>query len=324
MSKEKKQGRKKLGGLKTLLIIALICTAIYWVFFASLSFMTRHGKVVVVPKYVGQNFTEAKIDIEHKGYRLEVDSSYHPDFADLEILDQQPKEGQEVKKGRTLFLTINKATAPEIEMPNLVNLSFRSAEMVLTSNKLKLGDTITKPDLADGAVIEMLYKGRPIKQYDKIKQGETISLVIGGGLKEMQFEVPDLVGFTYDEVISLLSSYSLHPNISYDGYVVDTFGVVVIGQNPKPINEDGSPNMIKENHVIHIKMKDYSAGQQPMENPQDPNSRRYNPSSNRTGNPRSESSRTSSQRQDNSRQENSRQDNSETNRKQPKYQYSNN
>lgn len=302
MSKVKKPTSKKMGGLKTLLIIALICIAIYWVFFASLSFLTRHGQVVEVPNYIGQDYSVVLKDIERKVFRLEVDSSYHPDIAGHEVLDQQPRAGHEVKKGRTLFLTINRSTAPEIEMPNLVNLSLRSAEMVLNSNKLKLGKTTTKPDLANGAVIEMTYKGKQIRQYDKIKQGETIDLVIGGGLDKMEFEVPDLVGFSYDEVISLLSSYLLHPNISYDGVIVDTFGAVVVAQNPKPINSEGEPNMIRENQVIHIRMKDPSAGDHHFESQEDQNIRR-------STSPRMEQQRTES---------------SEAKKRQPKYQYSNN
>lgn len=256
IEKQKMSIKKKGGAIKTLLIIAIICIVIYWSFFASLSWITKHNQEINVPNFIGMNYDQAIIEINRQGYRVDIDSSYHPDRSDQEILDQQPREGMKVKKGRTLFLTLNKSSAPEIEMPNLVNLSFRSAEMVLNSNKLILGDTIVKPDLADGAVIEMLYRGQPIRGNEKIRQGEKIDLVIGGGLKEILFEVPDLVGFGYDEVVSLLSSYSLHANISYEGPIEDTFRVVVMAQNPKPFDMDGNPQMIKENQVIHIKMRD--------------------------------------------------------------------
>lgn len=271
MDKKKILPKRKGGVLRTLLIIMVICIAIYWLFFTSLSWITKHDKEITVPNFIGMTYEEAIVHIKQQGYRMEIDSSYQPERKGKEILDQQPREGMKVKQGRTLFLTLNKSTAPEIDMPNLVNLSYRSAEMVLNSNKLILGDTIVKPDLADGAVIEMLYRGQPIKPNAKIQQGEKIDLIIGGGLKEILFEVPDLVGFTYDEVINLLSSYSLHANISYEGHVQDTFRVVVIAQNPKPFDMEGIPQMIKENQVIHIRMKDPVAGNvSPSENTQLP------------------------------------------------------
>lgn len=253
--------KRKFSALKTILLIIAICTALYWIFFALLGIFTNHGKEITVPSIEGKIFTEIQNSLEKDGYRLEVDSSYNPNLRALEVMDQLPKAGKSVKKGRTLFLTINKITAPEIIMPDLVNLSYRSAEMVLKNNKLILGDTIIKPDLANGAVIEMLYQGKRIPPNARIKQGEKIDLVIGGGLAEMAFDVPDVLGFHYDELIHLLSGYSLHASINFKDEAgnevkdIDTFSAVVVAQSPKPLNENGEPNKIRENQAIHIIMK---------------------------------------------------------------------
>lgn len=257
----KKNKKKKFSALKTMLLIIAICIALYWVFFALLGIFTNHGKEIIVPNVEGKLFSEVQNSLEKEGYSLEVDSSYNPNMQALEVMDQLPKGGKSVKKGRTLFLTINKITAPEIIMPDLVNLSYRSAEMVLKNNKLILGDTIIKPDLANGAVIEMLYQGKRIPPNARIKQGEIVDLVIGGGLAEMAFDVPDVLGFKYDELIHLLSGYSLHASISFkddsgnEVKDIDTFSAIVVAQSPKPLNENGEANKIRENQAIHIIMK---------------------------------------------------------------------
>lgn len=248
--------QRKYPLLKTLLLIIGVCVALYIGFFSSLSFVTKHNKEVSVPEYMGEDFNIVYADLKKKGFKLDIDSTYLPDREGLEVIDQQPRPNKRVKKGRTLFLTVNKTVPPEIEMPNLVNLSYRSAEMILKNNKLLLGDTIVRPDFAKGAVLEMLHEGNSISAYRKIKQGETIDLVIGGGLEDMMFDIPDLIGVNYDEAIAILSSYSLHGNITFDKPDVDTFNTIVIGQSPKPYDENGDPNQIKENHLINLRMKE--------------------------------------------------------------------
>ncbi len=71
---------------------------------------------------------------------------------------------------RTVYLIINRDAAPDIPMPNLLGMSFRSAEITLQQQKLKLEDTIYRPDIA-GSVLEQQYKGQPIKPGTKNTYG---------------------------------------------------------------------------------------------------------------------------------------------------------
>jgi hypothetical protein len=80
--------------------------------------------------------------------------TYEPEMKPLAVLRQVSgyRLGSETRKNS--FSSVNMVTPPHIPMPALINLSFRSAEMLLKNNKSKLGDTTYKPDSASGAVLE--------------------------------------------------------------------------------------------------------------------------------------------------------------------------
>jgi len=241
--------------LFNLIIIALICLGIYWLFFASLGWITGHGEELNVPALEGKTLPEAEAILSRAEFKVEIDSSYDPSRKPLEILDQQPEKNFKVKKGRTIFLTINRTSAPTIKMPNLVNLSFRSAEMLLTTNKLVLGDTVLKPDLAEGAVLAQKYKGQDIPPGTLIAQGSRVDLVIGDGLGHTEMKVPDLIGMSYPEAVAMLSGSNLNYTVVFDGTISDTTTAIVYEQEPQPFNEDQVPNQIKEGDVVDFRVK---------------------------------------------------------------------
>ena len=166
-----------------------------------------------------------------------------------------PDTGSSVKTGRTIFLTINKAEPPLTPMPKLTDLSFRSAIRILESARLVLGDTIRKPDYAKGAVLEQLYNGKTITAGDMIPQGSKITLVVGDGLNNVEMDVPDVIGSTADEGITILNGAGLSPIIIWDGVITDSSSAIIYKQSPAPYNELEVPNRIKEGDVMDIRIK---------------------------------------------------------------------
>lgn len=239
----------------TIAIIALICIVIYWLFFASLGWITGHGKEVKVPVLTGKTLKESVKILEAGGFDLDIDSAYSPDQKPLIILTQQPEGGTTVKQGRTVFLVFNRENPPSTPMPNLVNMSYRSAEMLLKSNKLILGDTIMKPDMAQGAVLNQMMDGKEIAPGTRIPQGSRISLVIGDGLGNKEINVPDLGGMTYPEAMAILSGSNLNYSAVFDGSISDTSTAVIYMQVPEPFNEFNEPNKIVEGDNVDIRIK---------------------------------------------------------------------
>jgi len=235
-----------------LLLMLVVCVILYLVFFASLGFITNHGEEVKVPNVTGQNVTVAVKTLEALGFEVRVDSTYEPQKKAKMVLQQMPEVGEIVKTGRTLFLTVNKSAPPTTPMPNLVNLSFRSAALILQSNRLILGDTTYRPDIAKGAILEQLYNGQPIRPGQMIPQGSRISLVIGDGLGNTEMNVPDVIGMTYAEAVALLSSNNLLVTPVYDAGIMDTAAFKIYRQTPNSINDLGAPSRIREGDGIDI------------------------------------------------------------------------
>jgi eukaryotic-like serine/threonine-protein kinase len=238
-----------------LLIVLALCAVLYVCFFASLSFITRHKDEKRVPALVGRDMNTVLQELHNAGFDVSVDSTYDPERKPYVVVGQIPDSGSMVKDGRMLFITVNKTTPPTIPMPNLVSLSFRSAEMILKSNKLSLGDTSSRPDIAKGAVLEQLYRGKKIKAGDMIPQGSAISLVLGDGLGNTQFNVPDVIGQPYVEAMANLSGRGLVVIPVWEGNITDSATAIIYDQQPKTHNEANAPNRIKEGDNIDIRIK---------------------------------------------------------------------
>ncbi|HLU18177.1 MAG TPA: PASTA domain-containing protein [Edaphocola sp.] len=241
-----------------LLLIIGLCFLLYFAFFASLSQITRHGDELTVPDIKGKSAVEAVAELKKMGFEVVVDSTYDTLAAPLTILDVQPEFGATVKRGRSIFLTINKQNPPEIEMPNLLNLSLRSAVILLRNNKLEVGDTIYKPDMAKGAVLAQLWNGQPVPPGQKLPQGTTIDLVIGDGYSKTSIPVPNLINLTFTDAKFILDSLNLFYTDVWDGRITDSSTAVVYFQMPLEKNEQGYPNTILAGENIDIRIRQFS------------------------------------------------------------------
>jgi eukaryotic-like serine/threonine-protein kinase len=225
-----------------LLLVVLFLQSLHWI--------TRHDKTLIIPTVTGKSYADAKQLLESRGFDVEIqDSTYNDTAKPLSVLRQFPDAEAVVKINRTVYLTINKAVAPVIEMPNLEGLSFRSAAIALTQYNLKLGDTSYRTDFARNSVLEQQYNGTRIKAGAKIPQGSEISLVLGSGLGMEDFSVPDLVGLTYNDAKVLLESNGLNVGIVIPNVDPNAF---VGRQRPEHMTPDGRVNRIRQGQSVDL------------------------------------------------------------------------
>lgn len=235
-----------------LLLIVLICIALYILFFSSLGWITRHGSDATVPKLTGRNLEVAQKNLEQAGFDIEVDSVYEPGQKPLQVVRQSPDPGELVKKGRTIFLTVTKIVPPTTPMPNILNLSLRSAVLILKNSRLELGDTTYRPDIAKGAILEMFLNGVSLRPGQMVPQGSKINLVIGAGLGNTEISVPDVTGMSYPEAVAVLSGSGLQYVPVWEGFISDSNTAIVYMQTPDAINEMGAPARIREGDFIDL------------------------------------------------------------------------
>jgi beta-lactam-binding protein with PASTA domain len=225
-----------------------------FVFFQSLEYFTHHGTYLKIPDIKGRNIDEATKLLEQQGFEVVVqDSVYYDTIQKLTVVKQFPEPDASVKVNRTVYLTVNRAIPPIIEMPNLVGMSFRNADIEMRARGLKLGDTSYKPDIAKNAVLDQLFKGADIKPGTKIEMGSTISLVLGAGLGNEDMAVPDLFGMTYEEAKTYLEANGIMlGSVVPESEVRDTLAAYVYRQQPERLNFARKLNRMRQGQMIDI------------------------------------------------------------------------
>ena len=235
-----------------LLAVIVMFFALALLFFSMLGFITKHGQQLTVPDVHGKNVKEAIELLEKAGFEADVrDSIYVDSIPGLAVYAQTPDKGAQVKVGRTIYLTVNKTVAPMVKMPDLEGLTFRSAEMMLKSMRLNVGDTIYRPDIAANSVLQQLLNGKKIKPGTLVAEGSNITLILSSGTGSVENPVPSFVGLTYAEAREILSASNLNAGtVIIDPNVTDTANAYIIKQVPTRKNEIGDFNMVRAGESV--------------------------------------------------------------------------
>jgi beta-lactam-binding protein with PASTA domain len=223
--------------LKHLGVAIAISVALFFLVFFSLGLYTLHGKSKNVPDFIG--LTEGQIGnmVDDLDLRYQIIDSVHlnnvPPGA---VVEQSPKAGSQVKKDRTIFLTIN-ALSPEVIMaPRVVDYSVRNAVNIIESYGLKIGKLTYVPSEFTNLVVGQHYKGKPLEPGTPLVKGSAIDLLVGQGLGSERTNVPDLMGLTIEEATGYLNGISLNlGTIAADTSVVtaaDSASAVIWKQSP--------------------------------------------------------------------------------------------
>jgi beta-lactam-binding protein with PASTA domain len=192
--------------LPVLVVVTLLAAGWLW-----LRAYTQHDTTVRVPEVQGLSLDEAHGMLANRGLVAVVIDSVHTDQAPKgSVVTQNPAAGDHVKPGRKVYLVLNATQPKMMDMPKLVDLSKRQALSVLEILGLRVGELIYKPDPCVDCVIEQLYKGVPIAPEERIRRGETITLVLGSGDKGERVPVPDLRGLSMADARLVLNTASLN------------------------------------------------------------------------------------------------------------------
>jgi beta-lactam-binding protein with PASTA domain len=255
-----------------ILVGILLTVGIFTLFILSLNWLTNHGKSRTVPAVVGKNFDEAVAILKKQGFDVMIqDSIYVDTLPKFTVIKQFPDADAVVKVNRNVYITVNRSVPPMVEMPNLVNYSFRSAEMGLKNNNLRLGDTTFKPRFDKLTVMEQWYNGAPIAPGTKIRMGSKIDLVLASGIGNLEFSVPNLIGMNYGQVKEMLESNGLVVELmQVDADITDTMSAFIYKQEPSQLDDEGKKIKIRSGQMMNVwlskerKVSDSTTNQLPL------------------------------------------------------------
>jgi hypothetical protein len=207
-------------------------------FFFSLGWITGNGKTEKVPNVVGLDVVAAQKNIKALGFDVVLqDSIYVDTLARNGVLRQTPEADEVVKKGRTIYLTINRVIAPQVEMPNLIGFSLKSAQTYLKVLGLRMGSINLVTNRNKNVIVDQLVGANPIAPGIKISSGTMINFTVGDGGNGVGIEVPDLIGMTVEMAKSTISDLGLLlGNIISSAVIQDTANAFVIQQTPNPFS----------------------------------------------------------------------------------------
>ena len=158
-----------------IVVITVIFGVLHW-----LDVYTHHGESIIVPNANGLPWKEVANDFNKKNLKVEiVDSNYVKGVAPGAVLEQRPAAGAKVKKGRTIYLTINTGEMPKVTIPDIIdNSSFRQAEARLRA----LGFKLTEPEYIEGEkdwIYGVKYNGKELTSGEKVPREAVLTLCVG-------------------------------------------------------------------------------------------------------------------------------------------------
>ncbi|MBC7935147.1 MAG: PASTA domain-containing protein [Rhizobacter sp.] len=237
-----------------LLAIILLVFIVIYLLLKMLGGITNHGAYLTVPSVVGKKTADAIKFLEAKGFDVEIQDSVYTDTAKMGIvLKQLPDPNSTVKINRVVYLTVNRLTLPLVDMPSLQGKTLNYALEILKRSHLVLGDTVFKPSFMMGSVLEQSYKGGAILSGAKLPWGSRVDLVVGSGLSEERFLVPDLIGLTLEQAKALLEEKGIMlAGTIADPGVADTSAAFVYKQLPPRFTEDRQAVFISSGQVMDV------------------------------------------------------------------------
>ena len=140
--------------------------------------VSKGSKKSRIINYERQEFTNVEFELNNLGFevtKVEENSSTIPKDT---VIRTEPKAGESIETGSEIIVYVS--VGPElgmIPMPDLVNLSYAQAKIVIENNNLRLGKTTREPSSKpNGTVI-----GQSIAVNEEVEEFTVVDLVLSSG-----------------------------------------------------------------------------------------------------------------------------------------------
>jgi len=165
-------------GLALLALVVLVFLLLRW-----LNSTTNHGEFVEVPDFSKMTVSDMRKAIDEADLRYEVldSANYNPDYPRFSIIEQDPPAGNKVKENRKIYFTVNPSGYKKVTVPNVIQVTQRNASSMLRAVGLDVQRVTYIDELGKDMVYYIKYKGKRIKEGDKLPKTSKIELVCGNG-----------------------------------------------------------------------------------------------------------------------------------------------
>ncbi|MFD0862602.1 PASTA domain-containing protein [Sungkyunkwania multivorans] len=165
-------------GLAIVAFIVIVFLLLQW-----LKSSTNHNEFVQVPDVSNLTFIEAKSKLEENSLNVEImdTANFNPKYPKFAVIEQLPLAGEQVKEGRRVYLTINPSGYRKVTVPNIIQITRRSAEATLRAVGLEVGKVEYIDQIGRDMVYYIKYDGKQIRPGEMVTKTSKIDLVLGNG-----------------------------------------------------------------------------------------------------------------------------------------------
>lgn len=156
---------------------------------------TNYNEGITVPDVSKISLQEAEQLLTSYGLRFEVterrsNQAYPADY----VIDQSPGPANIVKPNRKIYLTVNTEVKPTVEVPEVVDLNLRNAELQLQNYGLQVGSRSYESSRFKNVVLRQSLPAGAI-----VEKGAVVDLVVSDGLGERMVTVPEIINLRLSE-----------------------------------------------------------------------------------------------------------------------------
>lgn len=197
MGKEKKKKKIKINKMKLgAVLLALLCAIPLSALVYRGIFSLTSGKTIEVPDLRDMTQEEAEDALADLGLSLEVDLLVASDeYDEGKIVSQTPKQGSEVKKGKTITVNISKGKEGDNAIPDVLGLTLSDAQFKLEQYGFVLGSsTEESSDRPKGIILDQSPKAG-----ETAEKNTKVNVTVSSGEDTTEITMPNLVGYDIDK-----------------------------------------------------------------------------------------------------------------------------
>lgn len=180
--------------IKHLLYMLVISVIIVFLAFMLIKAIARQGKEYELPDYLDKPLAELKEDNPLHFTYVVIDSVYDAEKGGGIVIQQDPKPGTMVKTHRKIYVTVTTYAPADVVLPELSNMTVRSAVSALEAAGLRCGKLKFVDSPYRNMILEATCKGKMVYAGEKMDQGASIDLTVGIGDKPVGTRVPFVIG----------------------------------------------------------------------------------------------------------------------------------
>ena len=164
--------------LAIVVTVALILLTLWW-----LKVYTRHGESVEIPNLKGLTIEKAQSAFQDGNLNFQViDSVFNRNATPGTIVETIPPIGTKVKKGRTIYITLNSFSSLMLTIPEITDRSQRQAVAILKSVGFEDVNVKQVPGSYRGLVVGLEAKGKPLTTGESVSITTPLTLLVSSGV----------------------------------------------------------------------------------------------------------------------------------------------